>query len=169
MNNQEYLDENKEPMRLCSDSEIRTAKELIIDNEMMKILYLMNENKRLVTDVEVETVNKKIEEVYNYLLEKLNKEYKIFQNIYLKLIERKEEFNNLELDSKKQLVNGLLDLMRTGQGNLKAIGLGDRAGRMSGKKWGTNNLLEITFIDKSITGMYERRYRINGMENGSSK
>lgn len=169
LKNQEYLDENKEPMRLCSDSEIRTAKELIIDNEMMKILYLMNENKRLVTDVEVETVNKKIEEVYNYLLEKLNKEYKIFQNIYLKLIERKEEFNNLELDSKKQLVNGLLDLMRTGQGNLKAIGLGDRAGRMSGKKWGTNNLLEITFIDKSITGMYERRYRINGMENGSSK
>ena len=45
----------------------------------------------------------------------------------------------------------------------------DRAGRKSGKTFKTKDLVNMTFIDKSVTGMYERRYKINGMENSCSK
>ena len=42
-------------------------------------------------------------------------------------------------------------------------------GRKSGQKFKTEKLLKMTFIDKSVTGMYERRFKINGMENSNSK
>lgn len=50
--------------------------------------------------------------------------------------------------------------METGQGNLKAIGLTDREGRMAGKTFKNDKLLKMTFIDKSVTGMYEKRHKI---------
>ena len=75
----------------------------------------------------------------------------------------------LKEEDKKATINGLIDLMQTGQGNLKAIGLADREGRKSGQTFKTDKLLKMTFIDKSVTGMYERRFRINGMENNCSK
>ena len=59
--------------------------------------------------------------------------------------------------------------MHKGQGNLSKIGLGDRAGRTRKSAFKTKDLENMTFIDKSVTGIYERRYKVNGMENGSSK
>ena len=59
--------------------------------------------------------------------------------------------------------------METGQGNLKSIGLAEREGRKRGQKFKTDRLLKMTFVDKSVTGMYERRYKINGMENSCNK
>ena len=52
--------------------------------------------------------------------------------------------------------------METGQGSLTKIGLTDREGRKSGQNFKTDKLLKMTFIDKSVTGMYERRFNING-------
>ena len=40
-----------------------------------------------------------------------------------------------------------------------------KGGRKTGKSFKTKELSEMIFVDKSITGMYERRYRVNGMEN----
>ena len=76
---------------------------------------------------------------------------------------------NLNDANKKSLIKGLIDLMKTGQGNLKVIELSDRAGRQSGKKFDTSKLLKMKLIDKSITGMYERRYSVIGLENNSNK
>ena len=76
---------------------------------------------------------------------------------------------NLSANDKKITINGLIDLMQKGQGNLKVLGLGDRAGRMSGQSFKTDRLNKITFLDKSVTGMYERRFKVNGMENNCSK
>ena len=59
--------------------------------------------------------------------------------------------------------------MHKGQGNLSKIGLGDRVGRTRKSAFKTKDLENMTFIDKSVTGIYERRYKVNGMENGSSK
>ena len=97
------------------------------------------------------------------------KKYKIFSSTYTKINDKRSEFEKLEQSEKKSTINGLIDLMETGQGNLKAIGLTDREGRKSGQKFKTDRLLNMTFIDKSVTGMYESRYKINGMENSCSK
>lgn len=166
---QEYIDENNEPMMLLSDSEIRTNRQLIINNEMSKLIYIMNQEK--IADDEKEKVQEKMEEIYNYLLGKLKNEYKTFNSIYQKLSneETKEIFQKLEYKDKVSAINGIIDLMHRGQGNLTKLKQGDRAGRKSGKSFKTEALNKMIFIDKSVTGMYERRYKVNGMENCSSK
>ena len=85
------------------------------------------------------------------------------------IMKTKNKFNEMSYDDKVVTINGLLDLMHKGQGNLSKIGLGDRAGRTRKSAFKTKDLENMTFIDKSVTGIYERRYKVNGMENGSSK
>lgn len=168
LKNQEYLDENNEPMRLCSDSEIRTSKELVLNNRMQELIYLMNSEDGKIKDEEKEKLEDGYSYMFNYLVEKLQKEYKAHSNIYIKLDNKIESFKKLEKTDKKSVINGLIDLMETGQGNLKAIGLTDREGRKRGQNFKTEKLLKMTFVDKSVTGMYERRFKINGMENSNN-
>ena len=169
LKNQQYLDENNEQMRFCSDVEIRVDKELIVNEKMSELIHIMNEDERKLEDDQKEKIENGYEYMFNYLIEKLGKEYKIFSNIYNKLLNKKDEFMNLDKNNKRQTINGLIDLMEMGQGNLKPLGLSDRAGRMSKQRFKTAKLLNIIFIDKSVTGMYERRFKVNGMENNSCK
>lgn len=166
--NQEYLDENNENMRLCSDKEIRASKELIVSPKIQELVYIMNSEDKKITDEQKEKLQSEYVYMYEYLLEKIQKEYKIFNSIYIKLKENINKFKKLEEKDKKSTINGMIDLMATGQGNLKAMGLTDREGRKSGQSFKTDKLLKMTFIDKSVTGMYERKGKINGMENSNS-
>ena len=156
-------------MRLCSDVEIRASKELIVNEKVSELVYFMNQDESRLKDKEKEKLENGYSYMFDYLLEKLKNEYKIFSSTYKKLIDKYSEFERLDKSEKKSIINGLIDLMETGQGNLKAIGLTDREGRKSGQKFKTDRLLKMTFIDKSVTGMYERRYKINGVENSCSK
>ena len=83
-----------------------------------------------------------MEEIYNYLLGKLKNEYKTFNSIYQKLSseETKEIFQKLEYKDKVSAINGIIDLMHRGQGNLTKLKQGDRAGRKSGKRFKTEAL-----------------------------
>ena len=166
---QEYLDENKEPMMLLSDSEIRINKQLVVTPEINRLIYVMNQEKT--TEEDRKEIEEQIENIYDYLLDKLKKEYRFFNSIYTKLNapETKELFKKLEYQDKILTINGIIDLMHKGQGNLSKLKQGDRAGRKSGKTFKTETLNNMIFIDKSITGMYERRYKVNGMENSCSK
>ncbi len=167
--NQEYYDENNEPMRLCSSSEVRSNKELIVDNKASELIYLMNSNEDKLDDSQKEKLNNGYEYMFTYLVGKLKSEYKVFESIYTKISDKLEKFKKLSDDDKKSTINGLISLMETSQGNLTSIGLTNREGRMSGKKFNTDKLKYMTFIDKSVTGMYERRYKVNGLENSCSK
>ena len=164
---QEYLDENNELMAFLSDTEIKCNKQLIVNNNINTIIYKMNDSKNnLKSEIE-----EQMDMLYCYLLKKLEKEYAIFKSIYMKVSsqETKEKYEKMEYNDKVSVINGLIDLMQKGQGDLSKLGLGARAGRMSGKNFKTDKLKNMIFIDKSITGMYERRYKISGMENCSSK
>ena len=164
---QEYLDENNELMAFLSDTEIKCNKQLIVNNNINTIVYKMNDSKNnLKSEIE-----EQMDMLYCYLLKKLEKEYAIFKSIYMKVSsqEIKEKYEKMEYNDKVSVINGLIDLMQKGQGDLSKLGLGARAGRMSGKNFKTDKLKNMIFIDKSITGMYERRYKISGMENCSSK
>ena len=158
--NQEYLDENNEPMRFCSGSEIRVNKELIINQYMQKLIYLMNLDEQKLSDVKKEMINNNYLELFNYLLEKMKSEYKAFESNYNKIINKKELFQKLKTEERKSVINGIIDLLETGQGNLKLIGLNVQEGRKNNQIFKTKRLLSMTFVDKSVTGMYERRYKI---------
>lgn len=167
LKNQEYLDENNEPMILCSASEIRVAKQLMVNLKINKLVYLLNQNENQLNDDEKEELTLIYKFIWEYLLEKLHKEYKVFSNEYDKLKEK--DFICLTNEDKKSAINGLIKMMHTGQGNLKVFNLSDRFGRKSDRKFNLTNLSKITFVCKSPTGIFERRYKINGMENSGSK
>lgn len=169
LKNQQYLDENNETMRLCSDTEIRSDKELIVNNKINELIYLMNLNESKLSDEEKQKLEDNYMYVFEYLILKLEKEYKIFNSTYEKLKNQQIKFEKLNEEDKKSTINGLISLMQTGQGNLQKMGLNSREGRKNGVNFKNDKLLNITFIDKSVTGMYERRSKINGMENCSSK
>ena len=127
---------------------------------MSELVHNMNLPENKLDDQQKKQLTESYEDMFQYLLEKLNKEYKIFASIYEKVKEQNDTFERLDDSSKKAVINGLIDLMETGQGNLKFLGLGDRAGRKTGQEFKTDKLLKMIFIDKSVTGMYERRYKI---------
>lgn len=168
LKNQEFLDENNERMRFCSDDEIRVSKELIIDKKIQELVYVMNNiNNRNITEKQIEKLKSNYTYLFEYLTKKIYDEYKVFSNEYKKLINKKEIYKGLKDEKKRSVINALIDLMENGQGKFKVLGLSDQLGRKNGKNFNTEKLLNITFIDKSITGMYERRFKINGMENSS--
>lgn len=167
---QEYLDENNEPMLLVSDAEVRTCKQLVIKPEIARLIYNMNRENEL-TDDEKEEAECKALEIYNYLLEKLKNEYKGYYGCYLKLnsVEIKQKFQILSFQEKISIINEIIRIMKLGSGNFKILGLSTALGRKNGKNFKIDELNRMMFVDKSITGMHERRYKINGMENYCSK
>ncbi len=160
LKNQQYLDENNEPMRLCSHKEIRADKELIVNQEMNELIYFVYLDESKLKDEQKEKLENGYIKLFNYLLEKLEKEYKIFSNIHKKILDNYKKFEELSDVDKKLTIKGMISLMKTGQGNLKAVGLSDREGRMNRQTFKTDRLLKMTFVDKSVTGMYERRYKL---------
>lgn len=169
LKNQQYLDENGEDMRFCSDSEVRPDKELIVNYKINDYIYLMNLEENKLDDKQKEKIYNCYEEVFDYLLEKMKDEYKSLNKQMKKIYEKKEIFMNLKPSDKKAVINLIIDMMEKRYVNLKILGLSSAEGRMSNKTFNTDKLLKMTFIDKSVTGMYERRFKINGMENNSSK
>lgn len=169
LKNQEYLDENNELMRFCSDTEIRPSKELIVNNIMSELIYLMNCDENKLDDNDKEKLENGYEYMFDYLMDKINKEYKCLKNSMNRIIARKASFMQLKEEDKKSIINQIIDMIESRYVNLKIIGLSSSEGRMKGKNFNTQKLINMTFIDKSVTGMYERRFKINGMENSSSK
>ena len=145
LKNQEYIDENGVTMRFCSDTEIRTAKELIVNEKMQKLIYFMNMDEKNLKDEEKEELKNSFDYMYEYLLDKMKKEYPVFDSTYNKLIEK--DFHNLEENNKKSVINGLIDLMETGQGDLRGIGLSDREGRKRSINFSTKRLQRDMSVD----------------------
>lgn len=166
---QEYIDENNENMTLVSDSEIRTNKQLLVDNQINKWIYFMN--KERVEESEKMEVQENMYKIYEYMLEKLKKEYKVYKSAYEKLNNTKtrEKFEKLGYSEKVNAINGIIDIMHRGSGNLKILNLSTALGRKNAQIFKTERLKTMIFIDKSVTGMYERRYKVNGLENNCSK
>ena len=64
-------------------------------------------------------------------------------------------------------------MYNSGRGNFKEIGLPEELGRSGGQiqseKKAKELLSNMTFVDQSVTGMFERRYTINELENNNNK
>ena len=128
----------------------------------------MNADKKNLKDEEIEELENSFDYMYEYLLDKMKKEYPVCENTYKRI--KSKDVEKLNSEEKKELINGIINLLETGQGNLKVINLALQEGRKYNINFSTKRLQNMILIDKSVTGMYERRYKIsNGMENNSSK
>ncbi len=164
LKNQEYIDKNANVMMLKSDSEIKSSKQLILPIEINELIYAIN-NENDDKEEYIKRYTDVYEYVWNKLLEKMKNEYKCFESIYLKLQDKKEVFLKLDKKDKKVTINGIIEVMSNSNGNLKKLDMGDRSGRMSKQNFENDRVINMIFIDKSVTGMYERRSMINGVEN----
>jgi len=168
---QQYSDQNGNTFKLCSEQEIRTDKQLILNELVSKCVSIINKDETKRSQEENGFLKDNYEIVYDYLVEKINNHYTFdtFSSIANKLQIKKNDYNSLESNEKEEVLKEIIKLMSTSQGNLKKLGLGERAGRMSGKSFKDETLLGMTFINKSVTGIYEKRVTINGLENNSNK
>lgn len=178
------IDELKNKKSLVSENELKNADPLIINNENVQkiLLYLYDEKKynRMFKNKENKKENgkivsvdfyieNKINEAYEYLLEKFTKDKMIKDSVLLKLNRSKENFYILSFDDKKNVIFNLIKLYTKGQSNLKKLKLSSELGREKINSFNIELLSKMKFIDQSITGMFERKYDIYELENRNNK
>ena len=146
---------------LVSDGEQRNAVQLLVDDQYKELLYKINENKISLEDKVSDAYNDLLISFFDDFIEKLIKHYPIYENIASNLKESKVDFISFEFDKKIKFIEQLLlttaakptvGKFREFETVLKT----NEAGRMQ-RTW---NLDEMIFIDQSITGIFERRYRL---------
>ena len=140
---------------IVSDNEVINAKELILPNRLNQAAYHMNRDSSKVDE-------EMLDELYNFLYLKIMKEYPVYAGIAKKLREAEEEFNTIDKADKIAVINQVFIMLQanSSNGNFTKFNLGalkGREGRLGGKNL---DVSKIEFIDSSVTGIYERRYRI---------
>ena len=140
---------------IISDKEINNAKQLYLDLRCNEVIYWINSEK-------YDYIKKNedmVDEVYYKLLSKGKEQYKIFDSVWKK-IEEVLVYKELDINKKCELISEILNLTqeKDGTANLKKINsnFGERVGR----KAIPAKIKDTTFIDQSITGLFERRYTI---------
>ena len=109
----------------------------------------MNNPKRDYEEQEYEYIEDNLDYVFDYLLEKMKTEYKTFDSIFKNLTKNREKYFNLDSNDKIKLLNGMIDMLHTGQGDLSKLGLGNRSGRMNGRTFDIKTTKYLKFIETS--------------------
>lgn len=152
---QKFIDADNCKMMFISEQEITSSKEIFLNEKIGKLVYMMNhENEKN------EEVDLNFNYIYDALLDKMIKEYKNQINVAEKLKSKKDEFLKLPYEEKKIVINEIINIMERGKGNLKNLGLSVALGKKNGQNFNANRLEDIIFINQSVTGMYEERYKL---------
>ncbi|MCI8407840.1 MAG: type II CRISPR RNA-guided endonuclease Cas9 [Lachnospiraceae bacterium] len=152
---------------LTAAKEVVNAKQFIFDGKhqnLMRMVCIID--KENYSNYNLKELEKSMNDLYAYYKEKIQTQYKEYQSIVEK-IDQSDVFQNIECDTiedakqKGQFLRELLKITKANPEcpNLKKFDgkkLSDRMGRKSGYtiKPGT------TFIEQSVTGLYERRFTI---------
>ena len=171
LKNQAFLDENNELQKIISDSEYRNMKQLFLNKKEIIDLYsvlnynILNEKKRAKLDREKIAIDS-----YRIIINKMINEFKGIDDIEKKDILNNGKFEALDIEEKIKTLNNLLTCISKVCVDLKNIGLGTEESRKRVKpSFGKKHLDNMTFIDQSVTGFYERRYRIDELANNNSQ
>ena len=148
---------------LASTTEWHNAKQLILDNDAEKVIYLINDNQPVKDDELIVTFNK--------LIDKLESQYPIYKNVAKKIISNKKVVNLLSNEDKKRVIIELLKITKTNDklGKLDFLNnkniISDlteeeqknrlRCTNIEGRIHNKNmNVEDTVFIYQSVTGMY---------------
>lgn len=144
---------------LVSDREVINAKQLCFGVEEQRYVILLADllsgKKRL---QETEESLSLLDSFYEFLRDKLVGQYDYFKSTVDKIFST-IDFRSLEIKDKEIVLREILKLSAANAQypNLKNYKLADRMGRKSGFNMDVDNTY---FIDTSVTGLYERRYKI---------
>ncbi len=150
-------------------AELYNAKNLIVnDKKIEKIIYAIThkeaKSKHSKNKLYEEYTYEDVKSVFDYLLNKLENEYKIFKNEIEKIKTYKKNEDNEDKEEKEilsKIILSMLQIMsiKSTQLDFKAYkdNLSNTAsdmGRIRGKRL---SLEKIVFIDESVTGLHERK------------
>ena len=170
LKNQVFLDENNELQKIISDSEYRNMKQLFLNKKEIIDLYsvlnynILNEKKREKLDREKIAIDS-----YRTIINKMINEFKGIDDIEKKDILNNGKFEALDIEEKIKTLNNWLTCISKACVNLKNIGLLESEGRKCHINFNKKKLDNMTFIDQSVTGFYERRYRVDELANNNSQ
>lgn len=172
------------PYYLVSHSEIKSSKQLRLDKEEQILLYVVLSNgkinfkvyetaKQIINNNEsVENLNREeikeecLNKVYDVLTNKIKQEY--FEEVGLKLETYKDNYLNLSVEDKVKTIKLLLNLTSGRAIDLKIVGGKKDQGRKKVNSMNTKWLEDVKFIEQSITGIYEKEYTKDELEDGNS-
>lgn len=141
---------------IVSDSEVINAKQLVMGESYNNILYrLLSGCER---DIDINDILKLFDEILN----KMVSYYPCFKNIANNIKSNREGFKQLDGIQKGEFIKQVLIVLsaKSSNGNFKKFnfcGLDERVGRLGSKNL---DISKIEFIDTSVTGLFERRYRL---------
>ena len=173
LKNQVFLDENNELEKIISDSEYRNMKQLFLNKKEIIDLYsvlnynILNEKKK--EELDKEKIQTIAIDSYRTIINKMINEFKGIDDIEKKDIFNNGKFEALDIEEKIKTLNNLLTCISKAYVDLKNIGLGSTEGRKNMINFNKKKLNNMTFIDQSVTGFYERRYRVDELANNNSQ
>ncbi|HZK21037.1 MAG TPA: type II CRISPR RNA-guided endonuclease Cas9 [Oscillospiraceae bacterium] len=156
MKYQKILYEGNE-LYLVSSNETCNARQLILPQSCTKTIYFMN-NPARVSDV----LEENLVSLYDILCNKISTHYPQFSKIGEKLEEAKQKFIKAPKEDKVGVINQILTMLRANSSNTylgkyEFIELRDRCDRRASQKF---DLDKITFVNTSVTGMFENKTKL---------
>ncbi|MDE7424847.1 MAG: type II CRISPR RNA-guided endonuclease Cas9 [Lachnospiraceae bacterium] len=163
----QLIEINNSRFYLTAATEVVNAKQFILDGKhqnLMRMVCIID--KENYSGYDLKELEKSMNELYTYYKEKIKTQYKEYESIVEK-IDQSDVFQSIEcgtverLKQKGQFLKELLKITKANPecANLKKFDGKKLADRM-GRKGGYTIKPGTTFIEQSITGLYERRFTI---------
>ena len=160
MKYQKFTNGHGNLLELTSDKYYSSAKQLMFNTNILKTIKIIEKKEYIKYDKEAaEEFNTKLDELYKVFIKKINTEVKEYITEAKKLKSAEEQFNNLTQQEKIQVLERILEVMKGTYKDLSKIKLSKVFGCRNYFKMDDN----LIFIDQSITGVYEKRYRIKDL------
>lgn len=143
---------------LTSPSEMINAQQLWLPRRYLKLMWTLASKQR-VEKADPRELEEGLDELFAHLCDVIAERYPRYQGLHKKLMDPKcqDGYNEQGIGGKYSVVLELLSLLHCNAAyGLKNAGLAGAAGRMNMVNFGSS-ISEITFIDSSVTGMFEGR------------
>lgn len=143
---------------LTSASEMINAQQLWLPNRFLELLWTLGSKRRAVK-ADQGALEAGLNDLFGYLCEVIRARYPRYGGVFKKLMSPKcqERYGEMGLEEKYGVVKEMLGVLHCdGTRGLQSLGLSSGSGRMTNINFGSS-ISEITFVDSSVTGMFERR------------
>lgn len=169
---QMIIGENGEEYYLVGATEVINSKQFVLggaNQQYNRLLnYIMYGKNDKWQYIQTELLDEQLTGLYDLLLSKIKDEYKGFSKEAIRIQEDKS-FYKLDVKNKKEFIAEMIKLVQPDSNypylGKYSTGLSDRMGRKSKEKVGK----KITLVDKSVTGLYERRTTFELEDDSSTK
>lgn len=169
---QMIIGENGEEYYLVGATEVINSKQFVLggaNQQYNRLLnYIMYGKNDKWQYIQTELLDEQLTGLYDLLLSKIKDEYKGFSKEAIR-IQEDNSFYKLDVKNKKEFIAEMIKLVQPDSNypylGKHSTGLSDRMGRKSKEKVGK----KITLVDKSVTGLYERRTTFELEDDSSTK